>query len=383
MESTEPRAKADGATARLRGLLHGLVGQKGIRHAVMVVERGDGSFRWADAAGEATPDGEPMRADTPFHIASIDKMCTAAVVMRLWEQGLVALDASIVEYLPRSLLEGLHRTKGVDRTPEITVRHLLGHSSGLADCFEDRRKGGRSLMERLFAEGDRGWTMEDLARIVRDDLTPHFPPADGSRPARARYSDTNYQLLIAVIEAVRGEPLHAVYDDLLFRPLELQQTWVQGHSRPASTTVPPATIWYQDQPLDLPEAIRSFPSVYSTCDDLLVFLRSLTGGNLFEDMATYSMMRRHWNRLGIPRNAAALRAPGWPIEYGLGLMRFRLPRYLNRGRTMPEVIGHTGSTGSWLFHCPELDLMLAGTVDQATAGAVPYRVVPRLLRILS
>jgi hypothetical protein len=34
----------------------------------------------------------------------------------------------------------------------------------------------------------------------------------------------------------------------------------------------------------------------------------------------------------------------------------------------PAVIGHTGSTGSWLFQCPQLDLLLSGTVDQATAG---------------
>jgi D-alanyl-D-alanine carboxypeptidase len=49
---------------------------------------------------------------------------------------------------------------------------------------------------------------------------------------------------------------------------------------------------------------------------------------------------------------------------------------------MPAVIGHTGSTGSWFFHCPELDVRIAGTVNQATAGAVPYRCVPRLLRAL-
>ena len=69
-----------------------------------------------------------------------------------------------------------------------------------------------------------------------------------------------------------------------------------------------------------------------------------------------------------------------PIEYGLGIMRFRLPRLFTGMRRMPAVIGHTGSTGAWLFYCEELDLLLAGTVDQATAGAIPYRVVPKLLR---
>lgn len=67
---------------------------------------------------------------------------------------------------------------------------------------------------------------------------------------------------------------------------------------------------------------------------------------------------------------------------GLGMMRFRLPRVFTPLHPMPAVIGHTGSTGSWLSHCPELDLLLCGTVDQASAGAVPYRFVPKLLRVL-
>ena len=52
------------------------------------------------------------------------------------------------------------------------------------------------------------------------------------------------------------------------------------------------------------------------------------------------------------------------------------------GGEVPELIGHSGSTGSWLFRCPQLDLFLSGTVDQATAGAVPFRFLPRLLRVV-
>jgi len=48
----------------------------------------------------------------------------------------------------------------------------------------------------------------------------------------------------------------------------------------------------------------------------------------------------------------------------------------------PAVIGHTGSTGSWLFHCPDLDLLFAGTVDQVRAGAVPFRLAPKVLGVI-
>jgi D-alanyl-D-alanine carboxypeptidase len=373
-----------GVTERLQVLLDELVARKGIQHAVMAVEDGAGSFCWAGAGGQARPDGAAMRPDTPFHIASVDKMVTAVVVLRLWEQGLIDLDASIVNYLPAALIRGLHRLDGVDRTEAITPRHLLGHTSGLADCYEDRPRRGRSLMERLFREGDQAWTIGDLMALVRDDLRPHFPPqtANAARP-RVRYSDTNYQLLIAIVEAVRGEPVERVYDDLVFRPLDLARTWVAGRSEPREPAPAPAAIWLGDRPLEVPQALRSFPSVYSTCGDMLGFLRALIRGELFEDLATLSVMRREWKRLRIPRDAAALRAPGWPIEYGLGLMRFQPPRLVPFRKPVPAVVGHTGSTGSWLFHCPDLDLLLCGTVDQATGGAIPYRFVPRVLSLFA
>jgi len=44
------------------------------------------------------------------------------------------------------------------------------------------------------------------------------------------------------------------------------------------------------------------------------------------------------------------------------------------------VVVHIGATGSWLFHCPDLDLLLTGTVDQAMSGGVHLGMIPRLLR---
>jgi CubicO group peptidase (beta-lactamase class C family) len=67
----------------------------------------------------------------------------------------IALDERISAYLPSSLVAGLHRLKGVDYSDRITVRHLLSHTSGLADWLEDYPKSGRSLVEQIVAEGDR------------------------------------------------------------------------------------------------------------------------------------------------------------------------------------------------------------------------------------
>jgi CubicO group peptidase (beta-lactamase class C family) len=380
----EPMEDPDRLAQRLDESVARLAARKRVPHAVVGVERGDG-FRWTGAVGEARPGGPPLRADTPFFIASVTKLYIAAVVMKLHEGGQVRLGDPISRYLPGELTKGLHRLGGVDRTEEITIRHLLGHASGLPDYLEERLPGGRSLLERVVEEDDRSWDIHDIVRIVRS-LRPHFPPQplrEGRH--RIRYSDTNYLLLIAVIEAVTGRPQHEAFEQLLFRPLHLGHTWLPGHSEPkVPPTGDPAAIWYRDRPLHIPQALSSFRDLYSTLDDTILFLRALVRGEVFEDPATLGLMTSRWIRFGFPRDMAALRAPGWPIRYGLGMMRFRfrIPRVRTPGGELPELIGHSGSTGSWLFWCPQLDLFLSGTVDQATAGALPFRFVPRLLRLI-
>jgi len=372
----------DPTHGRLQSLLHRLALQKHVRHAIVAVESDDGRFRWFGAEGSANPDGTPIRKDTPFHIASIDKLFTASVAMMLQELGHIGLDDRIAEYLPRTLIGRIHRLGGVDHTDEITVRHLLGHTSGLADWLEDRPRGGQSFMERLLHDGDTAWTTDDLLDVVRQ-LTPHFPPqpVDHERP-KARYSDTNYQLLIAIIQRATGQPLHRVFEKLLFEPLGLRHTYLHGCSRPWDSTPEPATLWSGDQPLHLPLALRSLPSVYSTTEDCMAFLRALVRGEIFGSPSTLALMQGRWNRFVLALDAAALRSPGWPTEYGLGMMRFRLPRIFTPLRPVPAVIGHTGSTGCWLFYCPNLGVFLCGTVDQVSAGALPYRFVPRILSAL-
>jgi CubicO group peptidase (beta-lactamase class C family) len=374
----------------LQDLLAGLLSQKGVKHAVMAVETVDGSFRWGGAVGVATPDGRRMQETTPFFIASVDKLFTATVVLKLCERGDISLETPISGYLPDTLVSGIHRMGGIDYSGRITVRHLLTHTSGLPDWLEDRPKGGRSLFERLTDEGDMALSTEGLLRTVAEELVSHFPPQPSeSRRKKARYCDTNFILLVAIIEAVTGQKLHQVHEELLFRPLKMRQTWLAGHSKPLDPAPEPAVLWAGDMPLEIPRLMRSTWGIYSTARDMLRLLRAVTTGAVFDHPSTPGLMQSDWRRFGLPLDAAALRSPSWPIEYGLGIMRFhdpflkflaRLPRLIRPMYPAPAVVGHSGSTGSWLFHCPDLDLLLSGTVDQAAAGSAPYRFMPKILK---
>jgi D-alanyl-D-alanine carboxypeptidase len=368
---------------RLQRLLEALMGRKGIRHALVAVARGDGSWRWSGAVGDAGPDGSAMLPSTPFHYTSVTKLYTATVVLQLCEEGRVGLDEPMVSYLPQTFVSGLHRLDGVDHTATVTIRHLLAHTSGLPDYFLETPEGDRSYSAQLM-ESDQAHTIIDVVDRVRR-LTPHFPPQDpGASRQRARYSDTNFQLLGAVVEAVTGADFSQVVEGRILRPLGLEGTWLAGRPRPAGAATP-STIWAGDVPLDRPRTLASLGpdgGLIGTAEDALEFLQALVTGELFEDRSTFDLMGQRWNRFGLPRDRTAIMAPGWPIQYGLGIKRFHVPRLLTPTGTTTTVLGHSGASGSWLFHEPRHDLYLAGTVDQVAAAGVPYRLLPRLIRAI-
>lgn len=371
------------AVSSLQAMFHDFAKSKPAQQAIVAIENGDRSFRWVGTTG-MTSSGEPVVKGTPFFIASIDKLFNATVAMLLAEDGKLDIERSICSYLPESTTAKLHVYRGKEYTSTITVRHLLTHTSGLADWLEDYPKGDSSLVEHLINTGDRAISVDELADHVRERLSPHFPPQNfAARRQKVRYSDTNFVLLVEIIEAVTGLPLHEVHRRMLQEPLALHQTYFPGHSHPLSPTLEPMMLRADGLPLNIPLIIQSTKGIYSTAEDLMAFARGLMTGKVFHKPHTLTVMMEHWRRFGFPTDKAALRAPNWPIEYSMGMMRLQIPRLLTPFSPLPAVVGHTGSTGCWLFYCPELDCLMSGTVEDVTAGAVPFRLVPKMLRILS
>lgn len=364
---------------KLQALLDQIVKTKPLNHALLRIETETGES-WSGGAGQingSTPD--PL---TPFFIASIDKLFTATVSLQLIEEKQLSLDGFIKDYIPTNSLNKIHCYKGVDYSEQITLRHLLSHSSGLADWLEDSPKSQPSLIEQLIQQGDTSISSEQIFDFVRAHLTPHFPPSDfkttKQRPAKIRYSDTNFVLLKTIIEAVCDQNIRDVFQQRLFSPLKLAHTFFAESERHPTAT----PLYFQGQELAIPQILASINGLYSNTTDLIRFMRALVNQELFKDVASFNRMQT-WQRFGFPIDKAALRAPNWPIEYGLGLKRFKLPRWLEPFNPTPAVIGHTGSTGTWLFYCEELGVFISGTVDEITAGAIPFRQLGRILRCLN
>jgi D-alanyl-D-alanine carboxypeptidase len=373
----------DSPQPALEACLDRLMARRDVHHALMAVRSGDGALAWRGVRGDVRPGGPELTPDTPYFVASIDKLVTATALFVLAERGTLDLDGRLAAYLDPALVRGLHVGRGVDRSGELTLRHLVSHTSGLADYLEDRPKGGRTLVEETLERGDGGWTFEEASERVRSRLRPHFPPQDPHDPrARAQYSDTNYLLLKAVLEAVTGRPVAEVYRDLVFAPLGMASTFVVSRDEPQSERMAgAAALWAGAEPFDATLTLQSTFGMFSTLGDQLALVRGVVEGRPFEGgRAAFERMATPFRRFGQGVDPAALRRPGWPIEYAHGVMRFQLPRWLAPFGTPPAVVGHTGSTGTWAFHCPALDLDLVGTVDQVTAGPVPFRSVGGWLR---
>ncbi|HVM14438.1 MAG TPA: serine hydrolase domain-containing protein [Egibacteraceae bacterium] len=353
----------------MHSLVERTVRRRRIAHAVLGVAHGDDPDVSIVAAGEASP-GTPMRPDTPFFVASITKRFIATLVLQAQERGELALDDPLVTHLPGALTDRLHVLRGVDHTPAITVHHLLTHTSGLPDYF-DKPKRGPSLFQQVRAGQDLSWDLADVVRMVREDHQPHFPPQDlSARRQRARYSDTGFQLLIAILEAATGQAFADLLHDRIFDPVGMGHTWLPGRSKALPDAGEPAMIYRGRQPLELPQVIESSNDLVSTAGDLLRFQQALTRGDLFEHPAT---VQRLTERANLLRNMP-------PNRYGAGTWVFPVNRLIAPGRRPLTLVGHAGATGTWLYTCPELGIHLVGSVDQAKGERMPFSIMVQMLR---
>ncbi|MGA2639445.1 MAG: serine hydrolase domain-containing protein [Spirochaetia bacterium] len=350
----------------LQSLASGLVERdKSVKNCVLSVTKGDGSFSWSGAAGVARQDGAvPMTKDTPIYIASITKLYTATAIMRLNEMGALSLDDPMAKYLPEEIIRGIHVYKGRDFSQEITIRQLLSHSSGIADYYSEKGKDGKSLFDSFLENPGRSWTVDQTIERARRDLTPNFAPGMGTS-----YSDTNFQLLGKVIEAITGKPLEVVYETFFCTPLGLKHTWLVGHSQGKMGT--PADVFYKDMNIDMVRSNGSYwadGGIVSTAQEMIVFLKALNDGRIIR-RDSLSLMHgwRKWH---------------FPLDYGYGTMRFRLPRVVSAIMKVGPLWGHSGSTGSFLYYSEDLDLYMAGTIDQTESQSKPFLLLMRAIRLI-
>lgn len=138
--------------------------------------------------------------NSSFRIGSITKQFTAAAVVRLMEQDRLSLDDPITKYVPG------YNTHGHD----ITVRHLLTHSSGITNYTRIKRI--------MVDEPERELARHELLDLVQNEPLAFEPGTKGD------YSNTGYYLLGMIIEKASGKDYCSYLHDEFFAPLGLART---------------------------------------------------------------------------------------------------------------------------------------------------------------
>lgn len=327
-----PRLTA-GVAHELDAELREKVKDTGVPGASAAVVFPDGRV-WRGAAGLAVLKPERrMTSRTSLPFASITKVATAALAMRLVEQGKLRLDDPIVSWYPA--------WRG-DRT--ALVRDLLGHTAGIGDPPD-------AYFER-FAVGEAPTPREYLAAT----------PKPGPRTADAEYSNCGFMIAGIVLARAAGDRVSEAMRREIFSAPGGEGLALQPAERPRSPLA--HSYWYPDGPFDPADVSdgsglapsRAEATVASTAGalagdvpSLARWAHALFNGEVISAESLHEMTRFHDG--------------GFWESYGLGLARSRDGDH--------ELWGHGGDafgSATELWHLPRENVTVAVTWNDDLIG---------------
>ncbi len=235
----------------------------------------DASMGYADRAA-----GTRVSPATRFGTASVTKMFTAVAITDLVATGHLAFESSVLDLLPAG-------RRPSTLLPEVTVHHLLCHTSGIADYFEEEDGFPGSGQDYAAL-----WETRPVHRVetpvdflpMFGDLPPYRPPGE-----RHQYSNAGYIVLALVAEQVTGQPFPEVVRQRVFDRAGMDAS---GFFR-LDEAVPDVAVGYLPRPdaaASWRSNVHSIPVVgggdggaFTTARDLDRFLRAYADGTLLGD----------------------------------------------------------------------------------------------------
>ncbi len=290
-------------------------------------------FRAHFGAAELTPQRRPLREDALFDLASVTKTVTATLALILVERGRLHLNQRVASILPPF---------GALGKDQVTVRHLLAHTSGLPS--------GLSEWNDLHAHGEERQARRPVFQsICRLPLAQ--PPG-----AAVIYSDVGYFTLGEVVAAAGGAALDVLARRELFAPLGMAE----------AQFCPPATLHHRcvatevvagrggtivgrvhDRTAMAQGGIAGHAGLFATCRDLERFCRFWLGAGQREGQrvlspATIAAATRDQTGLFGPHPHRGL---GWVLQPN--------PQWPGADLCSPAAYSHTGFTGTSLVIDPQ------------------------------
>lgn len=323
------------------------VGKNQISGAVTLVAR-RGRIVALDAVGLADIEARrEMRPDTLFAIASMTKPITATAVMILVDEGKLSLDDRVAKHVPAfkdvKLKEG-----GKSPVREMTIRHLLSHTSGL---------GGSQVLHGSLAQA-----ADEIAQRPLE-----------FEPGTQWLYGPSLTVCGRIIEIVSGQPYADFVDARIVRPLAMKDTTFSPSPEQRGRL---AQIYQPSEDKQRLESTSNFilefstepnPSggLYSTASDLARFYQMvLNGGELDgQRIVSAQAVKQMISSQTADMKAGFLPGSAWGLGWGL----VRQPQGETR-MLSPGAYGHGGAFGTQGWVDPEQEAIYVLLVQRAKFG---------------
>jgi D-alanyl-D-alanine carboxypeptidase len=293
-----------------------------------------------------------------FEVASVTKLFTAVMVMKLVEQGLVGLDDMLALHLPPTVVPP-HScvVNGAECAQTVTIRQILNHTAGFPHYWEDKNVDGEwddmwketnCFLTKFLADPQHLWTPEEILSYAPLLKQPKHAPG-----TKFHYSDTGYVVLGLLIQQKMGLPLPDAYRRVLFDPLNMNDTYLvyREPSRCRGNL-----LHRYDDTGDLfgnqrQSADWAGGGLVSTAPDLAKFMKAFAQNQFFPSNPYLFQEMHQWVD-------ASKIAEG--VQYGLGL--FNIPF---EDEELGKLVGHDGHTSSFMYYWPEKRVIFTGTLSNA------------------
>ncbi len=234
-----------------------LFGNGRLNGSLLVAKNGEIIYEQYSGFRNPRAHKDSITPNTPFHLASVSKTITAMAVLKLAEDGLIALEDSLPAYFPNFPSRG------------VTIKTLLNHRSGLPNYVH--------YMDRLGWDKKRTITNQDVLDFI---IARHKDIDIGTPDRRFSYSNTNYALLALLIEKVTGQTYAQYLQSNFFQPLGMKDSYVYTLADSARS-LPSYFNNGRQYAFDFLDLVYGDKNIYSTVRDLLKFDQALNTATFF------------------------------------------------------------------------------------------------------
>ncbi|MBA3488389.1 MAG: beta-lactamase family protein [Longispora sp.] len=261
-----------------------------------------------------------------IRIGDISTTFVSTLAIRLMEQGTLAFDATLEQYVP-----------GIPNGSSITVKQLLGMQSGVFNFLDDQEFAKAFNENPLLPD----WKPENIVPILQRN------PARFAPGQKTEYSQSNPILLGLVIQKVTQQPIENLLEEYIVKPLGIGSSTIF----PITSIIadPYSKGYNQDKDVTAsnPKVLWTSGGMISTVPELTKYSKLLATGNLLSrELLAERLKLNNMENPGGP-----------PIRYGLGIM------------TVGHWIGHNGSApgyGAVMLYLPQSDATLVVMTNQGT-----------------